>query len=173
MAFRLADWHEQHFEDAQKAAQHFQAIQKLGCEVKQTSHAGHVDIVYRCVDWKEMKVANHKLADQWSGWLKGSGFDIHHAHIDEAFQHGEETVQLRLIDWKTTHLTGEEIKEAKSFTASLENIGCAVKSHAHGDHADVTYRCPTWTTVHVADHAAAEQWQAWLKGHGFETKHAH
>ena len=45
IAFQLADWHEQHFDDAQKAAQHFKAIQKLGCEVKQDNHDGHTDVI--------------------------------------------------------------------------------------------------------------------------------
>jgi hypothetical protein len=173
VAFQLKDWHEQHFDDTHKAAQHYQAIKGLGCEVKQSQHDGHTDIVYRCTTWKEMKVANHKLADQWNGWLKGSGFDTHHAHINEAFQHGEETVQLRLVDWQTAHLTGPQLKDSKSFAQSLEDLGCAVNSEAHGDHADITYRCPMWITIHVADHAAAEEWQGWLKGHGFETKHVH
>ncbi len=173
VAFRLADWHEQHFEDAQKAAQHFKAIEKLGCEVKQGKHDGHFDVIYRCPTWKDMKVADHKLADQWGGWLKGSGFDTHHVHVDESFMHGDETVQLRLVNWKTVHLTGPQMKDSKSFVQSLQKMGCAVKNDSHGDHSDISYRCPTWVTIHVADHAKADQWQGWLKEHGFETKHAH
>lgn len=173
VAFRLADWHEQHFEDAEKAAQHFQAIKKLGCEVKQDKHDGHFDVIYRSPTWKEMKVADHKLAEQWGGWLKGSGFDTHHVHVDESFMHGDETIQLRLVDWKTVHLTGPQMKDSKSFVHSLQKMGCAVKNESHGDHADISYRCPTWVTVHVANHAKADQWQGWLKEHGFETKHAH
>jgi hypothetical protein len=173
IAFRLVDWHEQHFEDAQKAALHLQAIQKLGCEVKQARHNGHVDVIYRCTNWKEQTYQTHALAEQWGGWLKGAGFDTHHAHVDEEFLHGDETVQLRLVDWKTAHLTGPQVQASKAFATSLQNVGCAVKNAAHGDHADISYRCPTWVTIHVADHAAAEEWQAWLKGHGFETKHTH
>ncbi len=173
VAFQLTEWHQQHFDDAQKAAQHFQAIKDLGCEVKQSQHDGHTDIVYRCATWKEMKVANHKLAEQWNGWLQGSGFDTHHAHVDEAFLHGDESVQLRLVNWQTAHLTGPLMKDSKSFAKSLEDLGCAVKNESHGDHADISYRCPMWVTIHVPDHAAADEWQGWLKGHGFETKHAH
>jgi hypothetical protein len=173
VAFCLPDWHEQHFEDAEKAAQHFQAIKKLGCEVKQEKHDGHVDVIYRSPTWKEMKVADHKLAEQWGGWLKGSGFDTHHVHVDELFLHGDETIQLRLVEWKTVHLTGTQMKDSKSFVQSLQKMGCAIKNDSHGDHADISYRCPTWVTIHVANHAKAEQWQGWLKGHGFETKHAH
>ena len=49
VAFQLTEWHEQHFDDAQKAAQHFKAIKYLGCEVKQSQHDGHTDVVYRGV----------------------------------------------------------------------------------------------------------------------------
>lgn len=172
VAYQLADWHEMHFDDAKKATEHMQTVKGMGCEVKETKHDGHIDIVYRCVAWKEKKFGTHKLADQWIGWMKASGFDTHHAHVSETFQHGNETLQLRLMDWKTSHLTGPDVQTAKEFATSLRDVGCSVKSHAHDDHADVSYRCPVWVTIHVEDHAAAEQWQGWLKGHGFETKHA-
>lgn len=173
VAYQLADWHEMHFKDVKKAAQHLKTVKEMGCEVKETKHAGHIDIVYRCTGWKELTLGSHKLAVQWLGWMKGAGFETHHADVAERFMHGDETIQLRLTDWETVHLTGPEMKSAREFTATLQEIGCSVKSHAHGDHADVSYRCPTWATIHVPDDAAADQWQEWLKSHGFETKHAH
>ena len=49
LAFQLTDWKSMHFDDANKAAQHAATIKKLGCEVKQGGHAGHIDVTYRCV----------------------------------------------------------------------------------------------------------------------------
>ncbi len=67
-----------HFEDAAKAHQHLDMVTKLGCEVKQVSTPGHIDLSYRCPNWKSMEVKTHALAEQWLGWLKGSGFDVSH-----------------------------------------------------------------------------------------------
>ena len=172
VAYQLADWHEMEFANADKAAQHLKAVKELGCEAKQVSHDGHIDIVYRCPEWKRISIENHKLAEQWSGWLKGSGFDIHHGHVDESLLDGDETVQLRLVEWKTVHLEGEQLKTGKAMVESLEKIGCGIKNETHDDHADIAYRCPVWTTIHAADHASAEKLLAWLKKNGFETKHA-
>jgi len=173
VAYPLADWLEMHFDDAQQATEHMKTVKGRGCEVEQIQHAGHIDIVYRCAAWKEKKVATHKLADQWLGWMKASGFDTLHAHVSETFQHGNETIRLQLMDWKTAHRTGPDVQTAKEFATSLLDVGCSVKSHAHDDHADVSDRCPVWVTIHVEDHAAAEQWPGWLKSQGFETKHTH
>jgi len=81
LAFCLTDWKTLHFDDANKAQQHLDMVKKLGCEVKQGKHSGHIDVSYRCPNWKSMQVETHKLAEQWLGWLKGSGFDVSHGHV--------------------------------------------------------------------------------------------
>ena len=73
IAFQLPQWKTMHFEDATKAKQHAEMVKKLGCEVKQGQHSGHIDLTYRCVEWSSMTVETHALAEQWIGWLKGSG----------------------------------------------------------------------------------------------------
>lgn len=173
VAYRLADWKEMHFDDPMKAAQHLKAVRDLGCEAKQTEHGGHIDIVYRCPQWRQAPVQSHKLAEQWLGWLKRSGFDTHHPHVNETFLHGDEVIEIRLADWKTAHLEGPMAAQAKDFATTLQDMGCEVRSENHGDHVDMTFRCPIWVTLHVPNHDAAEKWQTWLRGHGFETKHAH
>ncbi len=80
IAFRLKETKELHFEDAAKAQQHVQTLKRLGCEVRQSGHAGHIDVIYRCTEWKTTEFTTHELAEQWDEWLKSSGFDVSHPH---------------------------------------------------------------------------------------------
>ena len=167
LAFFLSKWHTLHFEDAGKAMQHAEMVQKLGCEVRQEGHSGHIDVTYRCTEWKSIKVASHDLAEQWLGWLKGSGFDVSHGHIDPAYASGNESVEFRLVSWRSFHGNGSE--QEKQFVQSLQRLGCEVVAEDHGGHRDIRFRSPVWRDVHVADHAGAEQLSAWLTQSGFEV----
>lgn len=167
IAYLLPQWKSMHFEDATKAKQHAETVTKIGCEVKQDSHAGHIDVTYRCVEWKSMKVATHALAEQWTGWLKGSGFDVSQGHCDASFTEGKEAVEFRLTKWKSIH--GDGTPQEKQFTDTLKKIGCEVVIDKHAGHSDIKFRAPTWRDIHVADHSAADQMQAWLTKNGFEV----
>ncbi len=155
IAFQLPQWNTMHFDDAAKANQHADMVKKLGCEVKQGQHAGHIDLTYRCVQWKSMAVETHQLADQWSGWLKGSGFDVSHAHPDPAYSEGKETVEFRLVSWKSIH--GKGAADDKQFVDLLSKLGCEVVESAHAGHSDIKFRAPIWRDVHVADHKTADE----------------
>ena len=167
VAFALANWKTLHFEDANKAAQHAETIKKLGCELKQEKHAGHIDVTYRCAQWRTMELPSHKLADQWIGWLKGSGFDVSHGHVAPEYTQGAEMVEFRLVGWKAIHGKGGD--HDQQIIDQLANIGCEVKVAAHLGHSDIKYRAPSWRDVHVADHAKAEKLMVWLKQNGFEV----
>lgn len=167
LAFVLPEWKTIHFEDAAKAQQHLEMVKQLGCEVKQGKHAGHIDLSYRCPNWKSMEVKTHALAEQWSGWLKGSGFDVSHGHVDASYAEGKESVEFRLVKWKSVH--GNCGEQEKQFVDTLTRLGVEVAAEKHGNHSDIRYRSPVWRDVHVADHAAAEQLMAWLKKSGFEV----
>ena len=80
VAYRLAKWKTIEFEDTNKAKLHYTTIKKLGCEVKQEPHKGHVDVSYRCPKWRKMELKNHSSAHQWEKWLKASGFETKHEH---------------------------------------------------------------------------------------------
>jgi hypothetical protein len=172
LAYRLPQWKELHFDDAQKAQQHMQAVQKLGCDARQGAHAGHIDVTYRCPEWKSIDVVNHELAHQWEGWLKGAGFDVSHGHIDPKFTQGPEAVEFRLAEWKVVH-GGQRPEEVTKTISTLRSIGCEVSEEQHAGHSDVKYRSPVWQDIHVPDHQSAQQWQSWLAAQGFETSHAH
>lgn len=167
VAFALANWKTMHFEDAGKATQHADMIKKLGCEIKQDSHAGHIDLTFRCPQWRTMEVADHKLADQWIGWLKGSGFDVSHGHVDPSFSQGNEVVEFRLVNWKAVH--GKGGTQDKQLIDTLTKIGCEVSVSQHSGHSDIRFRAPSWRDVHLSDHAKADQLSTWLKQTGFEV----
>ncbi|MGV3484850.1 MAG: hypothetical protein ACO1RT_10575 [Planctomycetaceae bacterium] len=171
LAFQLPQWKVMHFDDAAKATQHLATVKKLGCEVKQGNHAGHIDVSYRCPEWKSLTVKDHAVADQWADWLKASGFDVSHSHTDPAFAAGPETVEFRMLKWKQIHGNGSP-QEAQMLD-QLKKVGAEVAVESHGNHSDIKFRAPTWRDVHFADHKSADQWMSWLKQNGFETRHEH
>ena len=167
IAFQLPQWKTMHFEDATKAKQHAEMVKKLGCEVKQGQHSGHIDLTYRCVEWSSMTVETHALAEQWIGWLKGSGFDVSHAHADPIYAEGKEVVEFRMVNWKSIH--GKGTADEQQFIELLGKVGCEVVVAEHSGHNDIKFRAPTWRDVHVAEHKAADELGAWLKKSGFEV----
>ena len=173
VGFQIAKWKEMHFDDAKRAQQHFETVKRLGCEAKIDSHGSHTDVVYRCPEWKSLTVKNHEESRQWERWLAASGFDVWHGHVDEALSHGKEAVDFRLVEWKKFHFESAQTRDQKQITATLKRLGCQIKEDRHGNHTDVAFRAPVWSTIRVADHATADQWMRWLKQTGFETKHSH
>ena len=89
----------------------------------------------------------------------------------QAFAAGQEIVKFRLTNWKTAHF--DDGKKAQTHAATLKQIGCDVKQGAHGDHHDVSYRCPNWRSIALKSHNEAHQWERWLKANGFQTSHQH
>jgi len=80
VAYRLAEWKTIEFKDPNRAKVHFSTIKKLGCEVKQADHNGHVDVSYRCPKWRQIELSDHAAAHKWEDWLKASGFETQHKH---------------------------------------------------------------------------------------------
>ena len=83
----------------------------------------------------------------------------------------QEIVRFRLPKWKSSHF--KKAKDAESHYSIMKSIGCDVKKHAHGDHIDVSYRCPKWRQLNLKSHSEAHKWEKWLKYYGFETQHKH
>ena len=80
VAYRLANWKTIHFDDSRRADIHTQTIKRLGCEVNSGDHGGHIDVSYRCTEWREISLDSHDKAHEWEGWLKASGFETRHQH---------------------------------------------------------------------------------------------
>ena len=167
LEFQLSQWQSMHFNDSAKAGQHAATLRKLGCEVSQGNHAGHIDVTYRCEQWTRMQVKNHTLAEQWSKWLTSSGFDVSHGHTAPQYQGGDEVVEFRRVEWKQIHGDGSP-KEA-AFVDQLQRLGCEVRVDQHGGHVDIRFRAPTWRDVHVANSEESGQLVTWLQQNGFEV----
>ena len=78
--FRLPQWKTMHFSSAAKADQHLRTVKQLGCEATKQDHDGHIDVRYRCVKWKQMKLATDEEAHKWVHWLNHIGFQTSHEH---------------------------------------------------------------------------------------------
>jgi hypothetical protein len=78
--FRLADWKAQHFHDQAQAKTFVDTVSHLGCEAKTGSHGDHIDVNYRCVQWRSLQAASHDSAHAWENWLRQAGFETQHQH---------------------------------------------------------------------------------------------
>jgi len=83
-----------------------------------------------------------------------------------------ESIAYRLSDWKEMHFDDDPGKAAQHL-AAVQKLGCEVQPNSEAGHADVVYRSVKWQVLEVADEKLAHQWEAWLKGSGFETIHGH
>lgn len=80
VSFRLTQWKALHMHDAAAAEKLVVTLKKIGCEVKQNSHGDHIDVQYRCAEWRSIRLKSHDEAHQWEEWFKGKGFETHHKH---------------------------------------------------------------------------------------------
>ena len=80
VSFRLTDWKAVHLHDAKAAGTLVVTLEKIGCEVQKHSHGDHIDVKYRCPEWKSIRLKSHDDAHQWEKWFKGKGFETHHEH---------------------------------------------------------------------------------------------
>jgi hypothetical protein len=78
--FRLSKWKTMHFDETPKAEAQLATLKKLGCEVKAGEHSGHIDVTYRCPEWKSLTVETDEGAHKWEKWLRTCGFETSHAH---------------------------------------------------------------------------------------------
>ncbi len=78
--YQLKDWKAKHIHDTKKVDSISKTFKKLGCEIQQHQHNGHVDLKYRCPKWHELKLKTHDEAHQWEKWLNAYGFTTEHKH---------------------------------------------------------------------------------------------
>ena len=169
IGYRLKDWKTIHSHDLETALSDVETLQKLGCEVTSNDHGNHVDVRYRCVDWKIMELSQDVLVEQWSTWLSAKGIETVIANPPESTT--QPTVKFRLASARTMHLHNPT--EASQILNTMKMIGVQVTSKSHGDHQDATVSCPDWKTIGLVSEGQAHVWQEWLKKSGFETKHTH
>ncbi len=78
--FRLTKWKSAHFHDAKAAKTFNETMTKLGCEAKQHAHGDHIDVTFRCAQWRALSATSDEHAHQWESWLKKYGFETSHQH---------------------------------------------------------------------------------------------
>ncbi len=78
--YRLPDWKAKHIHDAKKADTISETLKKLGCELKREQHNGHIDVKYKCPEWKQLELGTHEEASKWETWLKEYEFQTEHKH---------------------------------------------------------------------------------------------
>ena len=75
MGYRVEAWKTLHSSTSEEAEQSISTLEKIGCEVKSRKHDNHIDVIYRCVNWRSMKLSNSQLVEQWSSWCKDRGME--------------------------------------------------------------------------------------------------
>lgn len=83
----------------------------------------------------------------------------------------EATIAYRLVQPKTMHF--EDAQKYAAHSEQVRKLGCEVSQGEHAGHGDVTYSCPKWKALTVANDDLAHQWEEWFEGAGFETLHGH
>lgn len=168
VAYYLPVWKTLHLHDAAKAKEQLTNLKKLGCVTQQRAHAGHLDVSFRCNEWKSLAFEDQALAEGWVRWLDANGFDTSLTKLDTVFTVGAEAIQFRLVPWKRIH--GDGSTGEAELIRNLQKLGVEVVVEEHGNHNDISFRAPTWRSIRLADPSQADQWTAWLMQMGFETK---
>lgn len=78
--FRLMSWKTAHFDGVRAADSFEQSLQRLGCETRQNSHAGHIDVLYRCPQWRSKATPTDMAAHRLQSWLRENEFETRHDH---------------------------------------------------------------------------------------------
>jgi hypothetical protein len=78
--YQLSDWKAKCIHDAKKAETITKTLKSLGCETKTNEHGGHIDVKYRCPEWRQLDLKSHAEAHRWESWLKEFGFQTEHKH---------------------------------------------------------------------------------------------
>ena len=72
--YRLETWKRKHLHDVDKAERIIDTLKKLGCEVEQFDHNGHIDVKYRCPQWRQINPETRDEAVRWERWFKAYSF---------------------------------------------------------------------------------------------------
>ncbi len=169
VGFRMANWHTVHGDGTKATTDMISTLQEIGCEVKQDNHGGHMDISFRCPSWKTVNVQDDDQSNQWHQWLVDNEFETVVLNPPETTK--LPIVKVRMANWKAVH--AQSAQQAQALKETYELIGCEAVVENHGDHIDLKFRCPNWSTVALANSQAAHVWQDWLNKSGFETQHDH
>ena len=169
VGYRAPDWKTLHTASEAEAEKTVATLKRIGCEVEANNHGDHVDVKFRCPEWRSMKVKTHTLQSQWSTWCENQGLET--VVVNPAPNTKRPTVVFQMPQPRTVHLHDQAA--AQKILNTLTLVGCEISTNDHAGHTDATFACPNWTTIELATEDSAHAWQKWLKESGFETKHTH
>ena len=169
LGFRVIDWKTIHSKTEAEAQQDIATLKKIGCEVTSENHGNHIDIKYRCPEWKAIKLATDDLVSQWSGWCLTKGMET--VVVNPPATTKKPTVKFKLAAARSVHL--HDPKQAAQIINTLNLVGCQVTTQMHDGHTDATFSCPEWRTIELETEELAHSWQKWFNDSGFETQHTH
>lgn len=169
LGFRVTDWKTIHSKSAAEAQEDITTLKKIGCEVVSSDHGNHIDVKYRCPEWKSIKLATPDLVTQWSQWCKTKGMET--VIMNPPATTKNPTVRFRLASIRKVHLHNPT--DAAKIVNTLNLVGCQVTTQAHNGHTDATFSCPQWLTIELETEESAHAWQKWFNDSGFETQHTH
>ena len=153
VGFRMANWRNIHGDGTKATTDLISTLKKIGCEVKQNKHGGHVDIAFRCPSWKTVSVQNDAQSSQWHQWLVKNKFET--VLLNPPATTKLPTVKIRMAAWKTVHAQSAE--QAQALKETYELIGCEAVVNNHGDHIDLKFRCPNWSTIALVNSQSENQ----------------
>jgi hypothetical protein len=166
VGYRATDWKSVHSHSAADAEQMLATFKKIGCEVDTENHGDHVDVKFRCPEWRSMKLTSVALQAQWSTWCENQGMET--VVVNPPANTQRPTVKFRMPAAKTVHM--HDAEKAKQILNTLSLVGCKVDTRDHDGHIDATFDCPEWKTIELVSEDSAHAWEKWLKESGFETK---
>ena len=169
VGFRAPEWKTLHTSSTEEAEQLIATLNRIGCEVESNNHGDHVDVRFRCEEWRSMKVKTHALQAQWSNWCENQGLET--VVVNPNPNTKRPTVSFQMAQPRTVHLHDKDATQKILNTLTL--VGCEISTKDHNDHTDATFSCPKWTTIELVSEDSAHAWQKWLKESGFQTKHTH
>ena len=169
VGFRALEWKTLQSNSNQQAQQTISTLKKLGCEVKTADRKDGVDISFRCVDWRSMKLDTDTLVKQWATWCGAQGMET--VTINPPAKTNLPTVKFRMVKPKSVQLV--DMEKAKKIVNTLTLIGCKVETADQNGHFDCTFSAPQWTTLELQTEDIAHAWIKWLDESGFETEHQH
>ena len=168
VGYRATEWKTVHTSSKAEAEQTTATLKRIGCEVDTNNHGDHIDIRFRCDEWRSMKVKTHTLQSQWSNWCENQGLET--VVVNPPANTKRPTVAFQMTTPRTVHLHDQAA--AQKILNTLTLVGCELKTNDHNGHTDATFSCPQWKTIELATEESALAWQTWLKESGFETKHS-
>ena len=168
VGYRATAWQTVHTSSKAEAEQTLATLKRIGCEVETNNHGDHIDIKFRCEEWRSMKVKTYTLQSQWSSWCENQGMET--VVVNPPANTKRPTVSFQMATPRTVHL--HDLAAAQKIMNTLTLVGCELKTADHNGHTDATFSCPQWKTIELANEESALAWQTWLKDSGFETRHA-